>query len=68
MRWNYAIEYRRRKSKNYPDCIELCRGTMEELDEIYEIIEAGPSWQTVIKIEIKLIEKSKLTVEGSLEL
>jgi len=41
---------------------------MEELDEIYEIIEAGPSWQTVIKIEIKLIEKSKLTVEGSLEL
>lgn len=64
-RWEYQIIFRHNKTKKCPTGLKTVFGTIEEIEDLHEIIEAGPDWNTIKDIRIKLVEDSTITVEQS---
>lgn len=63
LRWNATIWYRTESG-----LIDVAHA-FEELDELFGLVEAGPDWNTIAKIEIDLARQSEpgLTLEASRE-
>jgi hypothetical protein len=64
-RWLVTIHY------NSESGIILVDHDVEELDEIVGLVEAGPDWNTIDKIEISLARRSHgriITIEEAREL
>lgn len=60
MRWKVNIHYR------HDDGIRPCSFMLEELDDLAEIVEDGPHFATIDKIEILYrLSNSPMTVEQS---
>ena len=61
MRWNVTVWYRTDNGS-----IDVMHA-IEELENLHDLIERGPDWNAVERIEIKLARKSepKLTLEAS---
>lgn len=61
MRWHVEIIYRTEAGEN------VVAHYIEELDEVAEIVERGPDWNTIISISIDLVRVCTpgLTVEKS---
>jgi hypothetical protein len=64
-RWRAEIDYR------HDDGIEVFTAQLDELSELGDIVEHGPHWDTIARIQIVKINHSTaadLTVEQSLKL
>lgn len=65
MRWKATIFYR---SENGPVDVEH---ELDEVGDIHDVVEKGPHWDTIERIEIFRInhcDSESLTVEGALKL
>lgn len=60
-RWKAVLEYRTEHG-----IVDIEHG-LEELDELQDIVERGPDWNSLVKITIILdrVTEPELTVEGS---
>ena len=63
MRWKATLIYR---TDNGPVDVEH---TFEELEELHDIVERGPDWNSLIKITVELerVSTPGLTVEKAME-
>jgi hypothetical protein len=62
IRWHANIHYRTKKGTFNQEC------DLEELEDLHSIVERGPHWDTIEKIEIfrvNHVTDKKLTVERS---
>lgn len=59
-RWTAVLHYR---SDAGPIDVEH---QFEEMDELHDIVERGPSWTALEKIEIRLTREHHQTIEGAL--
>lgn len=61
MRWNAEITYRTDEGENVVEYF------IEEIEDLHDIVEAGPDWNTIQGINLQLIRvhSPDLTVEKS---
>lgn len=61
-RWTATVWYRTEAGGGLVDVVHV----FEELEELHDLIEQGPSFYAIERIEIRITEPDDTTIEGAL--